>query len=270
MTLDKPRSLLLAHLYPSLMNLYGDRGNIFCLRQRCEARGVGLEVREIGLNEEIDLDEFDLAFIGGGQDREQSRIEDDLVRLKGPSLRRAVDAGLPLLAVCGGYQMMGHYYQAADGHRLEGLGIFDLVTESPGEGATRCIGNVAVRWDGRDLVGFENHGGRTYLGRDAVPLGTVLSGFGNNGADGTEGCRREHAFGTYLHGSLLPKNPELADHLLRLALERRYGSDDLAPLDDKRETAAHATAAAIARAEAQEKRRRRPLDRLRSLLRRAG
>jgi lipid II isoglutaminyl synthase (glutamine-hydrolysing) len=265
MTADSPRSLVLGHLYPSLMNLYGDRGNITCLRYRCEARGIELEVREIGLADEMKVPELDLAFIGGGQDREQWRIGEDLALRKGPSLRKAVDDGLPLLAVCGGYQLMGHYYQTADGRRLQGLGIFDLVTESPSEDAARCIGNVAVRWDQGDLVGFENHGGRTYLGEDAVPLGTVLAGFGNNGHDGTEGCRRGNALGTYVHGSLLPKNPALADYILAQALKRKYGSDALGSLDDGRELAAHETAASIAGAEAG--RYGRSLRRLRGLLR---
>ncbi len=249
------RSLRLAHLYPTLMNLYGDRGNIFCLRGRAEARGVRLDVDELGLGAPLDPQEYDLIFMGGGQDREQRRICADLLDRKAPGLRAAVDGGMPVLTVCGGYQMMCRSYRGADGETLPGLAIFDAVTVHPGEPAPRCIGNIEVEWERDGLVGFENHGGRTYLGPDATPLGRVTAGFGNNGEDGTEGCRYGNAFGTYLHGSLLPKNPALADLLLGLALERKYGDAALAPLDDSLETAAHASAAAIARRD--ERRRRR-------------
>jgi CobQ-like glutamine amidotransferase family enzyme len=247
MTTETTRTLRLGHLYPTMMNLYGDRGNIICLRHRCEGRGIQLEVEEIGLGMVLDPDRYDIIFMGGGQDREQIRVGEDLLQLKGPSLLPAVERGLPLLAVCGGYQMMGHAYQTAGGARLKGLGIFDAETENPGEGAVRCIGNVQIAWESGDLVGFENHGGRTYLGTGAAPLGHVRFGFGNNGEDGTEGCRCRNAFGTYLHGSLLPKNPALADRLLELALERKYGSGDLAQLDDSIEEAAHIVAAGVAR-----------------------
>lgn len=259
---DPDRSLSLAHLYPNLMNLYGDRGNILCLRRRCEARGIRLDVRELGLGDAFEPGRYDLVFIGGGQDREQWRIGDDLLNLKGNALCEAVEAGLPLLAVCGGYQMLGHYYQGADGKRLLGLGVFDLVTEHPGEHVPRCTGNVEARWEGGDLVGFENHGGRTHLGSGAVALARVTAGFGNNGVDGTEGCRSGNALGTYLHGSLLPKNPALADYLLALALNRKYGSADLPPLDDSVEAAAHAAAAAIARDDARSSSRLRVAKRL--------
>jgi CobQ-like glutamine amidotransferase family enzyme len=250
MAIDEPRFLRLAHLYPSMMNLDGDRGNVICLRRRCEARGIHLDVDEIDIGMPLDPDRYDLVFMGGGQDREQIRVGEDLLRLKGPPLVSAVESGLPLLAVCGGYQMMGHGYHTAAGERIAGLGIFDAETENPGEGADRCIGNVQVAWEAGTLVGFENHGGRTYLGAGAVPLGVVRFGFGNNGEDGTEGCHHGNAFGTYLHGSLLPKNPALADRLLALSLERKYGSGELAPLDDRIEEAAHGAAAAVARQEA--------------------
>ena len=201
------RSLRLAHLYPTLMNLYGDRGNIQCLRTRCALRDIDLQVVDVGLEDALDPSHFDLFFMGGGQDREQQRICEDLLERKAPGLRTAVESDVPVLTVCGGYQMMGRYYQGLTGDRIPGLGIFDITTVHPGEGVPRCIGNVQIEWDRGDLVGFENHGGRTYLGPAAVPLGRVAAGFGNNGQDQTEGCRYRNAFGTYLHGSLLPKNP---------------------------------------------------------------
>lgn len=251
---EKRRSLRLAHLYPNLMNLYGDRGNITCLRHRCEERGIELHIDEIGIGERFDPQPYDLIFAGGGQDREQWRIGTDMLELKAPGLRQAIEAGTPALTVCGGYQMLGRYYQTADGRRLPGLGIYDLVTIHPGPQVERCIGNVEAVWEGGDLVGFENHGGRTYLGAGAQPLARVLAGHGNNSEDGSEGCRYRNAFGTYLHGSLLPKNPRLADYLLRLALERKYGEGRLAPLEDGLEQRAHAVAAAIARSDARAQR----------------
>lgn len=247
---EAPRCLRLAHLYPELMNLYGDRGNICTLRHRCEARGIELLVDELRLDDRLEPESYDLYFMGGGQDREQWRVAGDFLERKGPALREAIEAGVPALTVCGGYQLLGRYYQAADGGRLPGLGIYDLVTLHPGAGAARCIGNLLVAWEGGELVGFENHGGRTHLGAGAVPLGHVLAGFGNNGQDGFEGCRYKHAFGTYMHGSLLPKNPRFADFMLRLALERRYGEVELKPIDDTLEHKAHDRAAAQARSEA--------------------
>ena len=243
------RALRLIHLYPTFLNLYGDRGNIACLRHRSEARDIELEILPIGLEDPLEPAACDLIFIGGGQDSEQWRIGDDLLNEKGPALRELVEAGVPALTVCGGYQLMGQYYQSADGRQLPGLGVYDLATIHPGERSRRCIGNVVVAWEGGDLVGFENHGGRTYLGEGARALGTVVAGFGNNGLDGTEGCRYKNAFGTYIHGSLLPKNPHLADYLLGLALERKYGQVDLEPLDDGLEQRAHDAAAKIALAE---------------------
>lgn len=236
------RVLRLAHLYPRLMNIYGDRGNILCLRHRCQARGIELQVREVELGEPLEPDSFDLAFIGGAQDREQRRVAADLRELKGEALRRAVEEGAVVLAVCGGYQLLGRFYRAASGEELPGLGIFDAWTVHPGEGVRRCIGNVVAEWDGGTLVGFENHGGRTYLGPGARPLARVRSGYGNNGRDRTEGAREGNAFGTYLHGPLLPKNPHLADAIIRAALARRYGPVDLPFIDDRAEVRAHAAA----------------------------
>ena len=235
-------SLRLAHLYPKLMNLYGDRGNIICLRRRCEARGIELAVDELDLGDALDPQAYDLIFIGGGQDREQRRIVRDLIDVKGEAIRRAVEEDVTALAVCGGYQLFARYYRPAAGEDLPGLGIFDAHTEHPGENVARCIGNVVAEWEGGTLVGFENHGGRTYLGNGTRSLATVRSGYGNNGVDKTEGAVYRNAYGTYLHGSLLPKNPRFADHLLRSALRRRYGEVELAPLDDALEEAAHAAA----------------------------
>jgi len=241
-------SLRLAHLYPKLMNLYGDRGNILCLRRRCQQRGIALTVDDLELGETLDPNAYDLIFIGGAQDREQRRVAEDLLGTKAEALHRAVAEGVVLLAVCGGYQLLGRYYRPAAGEELAGVGIFDAWTEHPGPGVKRFIGNVVVRWQGGTLVGFENHGGRTYLGPGARPLATVISGFGNNGRDGSEGAMQgENAFGTYLHGSLLPKNSRFADHLIAQALKRRHNEVALSPLDDALEERAHAEALGLAK-----------------------
>ena len=241
------RRLTLAHFYPSLMNLYGDRGNIMALRARCAARGIDLDVRAIEIGDPWNPEQTDIVFIGGGQDREQRRIQADLVARAGP-LRDYRDADGVTLAVCGGYQMFGRSYRDIDGEVMDGAGVFDIVSSHPGRRFQRCVGNVVALWEDDTLVGFENHGGRSYLNEGAQPLATVVAGFGNNGGDGTEGARTRNAFGTYLHGALLPKNPRLADRLLRLALARRYGDDALAPLhalpplDDGAASRAHAEA----------------------------
>lgn len=233
--------LVLGHLYGDLLNLYADRGNIITWQRRCAWRGIDFEVRQIGIGDEVPVDEIDLLFMGGGQDGDQRLLADDLFSRKADSLRGALQDGLPMLAVCGGYQLFGHYYQPAEGARLPGLGLFDLHTVHPGSAVPRCIGNVVIEWQGQTLVGFENHGGRTFLGSGAAPLGRVLSGHGNNAQDGTEGAVVQNAYGTYLHGSLLPKNPHFADHLLQLALTRRHSGETLAPLDDALEWRAHET-----------------------------
>jgi CobQ-like glutamine amidotransferase family enzyme len=240
--------LHIAHLYPRLMNIYGDRGNIVCLTRRCRARDIEVEVTELGPGDRIDPAAHDLIFIGGAQDREQRRVAEDLRSVKGAALRGAVEAGVVTLAVCGGYQLFGRLYREASGAELAGLGLFDLWTEHPGPDAPRLIGNVVAELpDGDTLVGFENHGGRTYLGEGAQPLARVRSGHGNNGKDGGEGARAGNAFGTYLHGSLLPKNPHFADHLIELALRRSHGDDvRLAPIDDRVEEAAHQAALRLA------------------------
>jgi CobQ-like glutamine amidotransferase family enzyme len=239
------RTLRLAHLYPKLMNIYGDRGNILCLERRCRERGIGFELAELGLGDPLNPKEVDLIFIGGAQDREQRRVADDLA-LKSEALREASAAGVVVLAVCGGYQLLGRYYRTAEGEELPGVGVFPLFTAHPGPGAKRFIGNVVVDWEGGTLVGFENHGGRTYLEDGARPLGRVVAGFGNNGEDGGEGAVIGNAYGTYLHGSLLPKNPRFADHLIETALRRRYKRLELVPLDDRVEEMAHAAAVRLA------------------------
>jgi CobQ-like glutamine amidotransferase family enzyme len=238
--------LRLAHLYPRLMNIYGDRGNIICLRRRCETRGIDFEVSELEPGDAFDPAAYDMAFIGGAQDREQQAVAEDLIETKGEAVREGVDEGNVVLAVCGGYQLMGHFYREASGRELPGLGILDIWTAHPGPEAKRFIGNVVIEWQDSTLVGFENHGGRTYVGKNAQPLGKVITGFGNNGKDGSEGATYKSVFGTYLHGSLLPKNPQFADNLIRLALVRKYPDVQLSPLDDMVETMAHEEAVRLA------------------------
>jgi lipid II isoglutaminyl synthase (glutamine-hydrolysing) len=227
-------------LYPDLMNIYADRGNLLLLRRRCEWRGIGFALTASGLGEPLDPDAADLFYIGGGQDRDQRLCAFDLAEVKRDALHAAADRGAALLAVCGGYQLLGHSYELG-AETLPGVGLVDLRTvRSDGP---RLIGNVAieVELDGRPrvLAGFENHGGRTQLGPGATPLGRVLRGHGNNGRDGLEGVRRANVIGTYLHGPLLPKNVWLADWLIARALGRE---EPLAPLDDELETAAHVEA----------------------------
>lgn len=215
-------TLTLGHLYPDQLNLYGDRGNILTLQQRCRWRNIELRVVELGIGDALDPDAYDMLFIGGGQDRDQAPVALDLYETKSIGLWACIEDDMPVLAVCGGYQLLAHYYRPANGPDLKGLGVFDAWTVHRGARAPRCIGDVALNWNGQTLVGFENHGGQTYLGT-AQPLGKVLKGFGNNAQDGTEGAVYRNAFGTYLHGSLLPKNPHFADHLITLALKRSYG-----------------------------------------------
>lgn len=228
------------------MNIYGDRGNVIALQYRCRARGIECTVADISIGDPFDPAAFDLLLVGGGQDREQRRIAEDLAA-KGPAIHEAVEAGIAVLAVCGGFQLFGHRYVDHEGGIIPGIGVFDLETRHPGPRADRCIGDVVLTTDLGEVVGFENHGGRTYLGPRAVPFGAVVRGFGNNASDGSEGARYRNAIGTYLHGSVLPKNPALADELIRLALRHRYGRDiELPPLDDATESRAHVSASAVA------------------------
>ncbi len=235
--------LKICHLYPDALNLYGDRGNILCMKKRLEWRGIRADVTELPIGERADFTAFDLFFIGGGQDFEQQVLLEDLRLGKDADIRAAVQDGKVFLAVCGGYQMLGNYYRTWDGQQMDFLGAVDLYTVGSEE---RMIGNYAFqcgeRSGGCTVVGFENHSGRTYLGEGVEPLGRVLKGHGNNGEDGGEGVRYLNVFGTYCHGPVLPKNPELCDHILRTALERRYGSAELAPLPDEEERKAHQVA----------------------------
>ncbi len=232
-------TLTLAHLYPEQLNLYGDRGNILTFLRRATWRGIDLRVVPVGIGDRFDPASYDLIFFGGGQDKEQDEVAGDLRQSKGAALRDAVEAGVPTLVVCGGYQLFAKFYRPAEGPELEGIGIFDAWTIHKGKKVPRCIGNVALGWGTSTLVGFENHGGRTYLGPSAQPLGKVLAGHGNNSEDHLEGCVYRNAFGTYLHGSLLPKNPNFADYLIRLALLRKGIATPLPSLDDSLEWRAH-------------------------------
>ena len=227
-------------LYPDLMNIYADRGNLQLLERRCAWRGIGFELSGAGLGEAVDPDAHDLFYIGGGQDRDQALCAEDLATVKRAALHAAAERGAVVFAVCGGYQLLGHGYEL-DGERLPGVELVDLDTVR--EDGPRLIGNVAIEIDGRVLAGFENHGGRTRLGPGAKPLGRVLKGHGNDGRSGYEGVRggpHGTVIGTYLHGPLLPKNAWFADWLTAMALGPEVV--ELAPLDDALEDAAHAAA----------------------------
>ena len=230
--------LLIGWLYGTKMNIYGDRGNVIAIEQRARWRGIDVRTREIGLGEPIPPD-VDLFFFGGGQDQEQVAVSHDLQGAKGEAIHRAVEDGAAMLAVCGGYQLLGRGYFPHDAAPLPGISLFDADSVA---GPERFIGNVVVDTPFGALVGFENHSGLTNLGPTATALGTVRVGRGNNGKDGTEGAIFRNAVGCYLHGSLLPKNPSFADWLLARAVEHRHGLVDLPPLDDRVEQAAHATA----------------------------
>jgi lipid II isoglutaminyl synthase (glutamine-hydrolysing) len=233
--------LSIGHLYPDTMGLYGDRGNIITLVRRCEWRGIEVTVTPLKAGEPVDPDACDLLFFGGGADREQSAVGNDLLSVKADGLRAAVQADTVVLAVCGGYQLLGKYFRTLDGEEIRGLGILDAWTVA---GTRRCIGNVVVEAlvgePGKTLVGFENHSGQTFLGEGCQPLARVLQGHGNNGADKFEGAVYRKIYGCYLHGSLLPKNPWFADYLILQALRRREPSmESLDPLDDTLELRAH-------------------------------
>lgn len=238
------QKLHIVHLYPQRMNIYGDRGNILTLTRRCEWRGIETTVSRCEVGDSLPED-ADLFFFGGGQDQEQETVAADLVG-KADALREAAANGVAMLAVCGGYQLFGHYYQPDDGNRLSGVGIFDAHTVA---GPTRFIGNVVAESavDGladQPLVGFENHSGLTHLAEGAQPLARIKTGHGNNGQDKLEGCVAGAAIGTYLHGSLLPKNPHLADWLIERAIRRTNPEFTLEPLADEFETTANAAVAA--------------------------
>lgn len=232
--------LKVCHLYPEVLNLYGDRGNIRCLTKRLAWRGIDCRVDTMKIGEKRNLADYDLFFIGGGQDFEQEVLLADLKSGKDKEITAAIEDGKTFLCICGGYQMMGHYYQTYDGVKCEFLGAADFYTVG---GEKRMIGNYAFQLGedsgGSTVVGFENHSGRTYLGDGVRPLGKVIKGYGNNGEDGTEGVHDRNLFGSYSHGPILPKNPEFCDFLLETALCRKYGSFQLEPLQDGFEKAAH-------------------------------
>lgn len=234
---EKDLKISIAHLYPKLLNLYGDMGNVITLIKRCQWRGISVEFENIDIGDSIKS--HDLYFIGGGQDKQQEEVAQELYSHKS-ELTAQRDDGAVFLGICGGYQLFGHYYQPHDKEKLVGLSLMDAYTVA---GKKRFIGNVTVKTDfltPNTLVGFENHSGLTYLQGETKPLGVVSVGNGNNGKDGFEGGRYKNVFGTYLHGSLLPKNPHLADYLITLALEKRYGEKiELSKLDDSMEYAAH-------------------------------
>lgn len=241
----------ICHMYPDLLNLYGDRGNILALKKRCEWRGIGVEIHNVGIGQEFTPQNYDLIFLGGGQDFEQSLILDDLVNVKGDAIRDCVNNGKVFLCICGGYQMMGEYYLDQSGNKMKCLNAIPIHTIA---GTKRLIGNVVCQKIEHDdsadsdesddsadsadsdesgesgesdessvLVGFENHSGRTYLGEGVKPLAKVIKGYGNNSEDGFEGARFKNVYCTYMHGSFLPKNPKIADVLIKTALEQKYG-----------------------------------------------
>ena len=226
--------LRIAHLYPDLLNLYGDIGNMTTLKKRCEWRDISVQIDPIYGNEKISFTDYDLVFLGGGSDREQLLVRDKLIKMK-KELTAYVNDGGVLAAVCGGYQLLGSYYKL-ENETIEGLEILNIQTEV---GKTRLISDVVIENEQfGTIVGFENHGGRTYI-NEHTPLGKVLYGSGNNGTDGNEGVIYKNVIATYLHGSLLPKNPKLADHIIKLMLEQRGLPSKLKPLDDTIENNAH-------------------------------
>jgi hypothetical protein len=220
------------------LNIYGDNGNILALEKRAKWRGIQVEVKNISLKEQIKPGEIDLFFFGGGQDQAQELVAKDLIKSgKGKIIKREVEKGIPLLSICGGYQLLGEYYQPHNKPKLVGAGVFPAYTEASFD---RMIGNIVIQTSFGKLVGFENHSGKTYLSDQAKPLGKVQKGFGNNGKDRFEGCFFQNAIGCYMHGSLLPKNPKLADWLIQKALEIKYNKKiRLNKLNDALENKAH-------------------------------
>lgn len=242
------QKIKIGYLYGNLMNLYGDRGNILTLLQRAKWRGIEVSVKDVGVGDRLSPGDFDILFFGGGQDQAQDIVSEDLARGNGLVIKTEVEQGVPLLSVCGGYQLLGKYYQPKKGAKIPGVGVFDAHTVA---GDDRMVGNLLIEVEPtlaeqigppKTLIGFENHSGQTFLGREVKPLGKVMVGSGNNGQDKTEGAVYKNAIGTYLHGSLLPKNPHLADWLLVKALESSKQDPTLAPLDNSVELSAHSAA----------------------------
>ena len=223
--------LNICHLYPDLLNVYGDVGNVLILKHRAALRGIDVNIINSSIGDHLDNDNIDILFFGGGQDFEQSIVSKDLQEVKKDSLIKYVEDSKVMLAICGGYQLLGKYYTAPNGEKIEGLGILDIYTEG---GSTRFIGNTEIYNEdfNETYVGFENHSGRTYI-NNHKPLGKCIHGYGNNGEDKYEGCIYKNTFGSYFHGSFLSKNPEFADRLLTLALKHKYGDDvTVSPLED--------------------------------------
>ena len=239
--------LKIGHLYPTLMSVAADRGNLFSIQKRCQWRGIATEVEQIFVKQTPDFTRYDIILIHGAADREMEIASRD-IQLKASSLHEAAEAGTVFLSVCAGFQLLGHYYKPFQGPELKGVGLLDLYTEG---GSTRFMTHMALECDFAEtgkkvLVGYENHSGRTYLGPKAQPLGKVLAGWGNNGKDGYEGAQYKNVFGTYLHGPVLPKNPWFTDLLIQRALERRYGKVELETLEDSIENEAHDAALKLA------------------------
>lgn len=231
--------LNICHLYPDILNLYGDRGNVICLQKRLEWRGIGCHVEGVSIGQKLEAGKYDLFFIGGGQDFEQEVLLQDLSGAKAAEIKAAIEDEKVFLAICGGYQILGSYYKTWDGRQCDFLGALDLYTVGRKD---RMIGNymyVCDDLEGQTVVGFENHAGQTFLGERVRPVGKVLTGYGNNGQDGFEGARYKNVYATYSHGCLLPKNPAVADLLLGWAMERKYPGCQLPPLEDTLENSAH-------------------------------
>lgn len=228
--------IVIGYLYGDLMNIYGDTGNIIALKKRAQWRGIDVEVKNISIGGKLEKGRIDIYFFGGGQDQQQEQVAKDL-KSKARIIKSDIEKGVPLLSVCGGYQLLGEYYKPHKGAKISGVGLFPIYTLASYD---RMIGNIVIESQFGKLVGFENHSGKTYLKKGALPLGMVVKGFGNNGADQTEGCLYKNAIGCYMHGSLLPKNPQLADWLIKKALKLKYGKEiELEPLDDLLELQAH-------------------------------
>jgi CobQ-like glutamine amidotransferase family enzyme len=244
---DTGMVLKIGHLYPTLMSVAADRGNLYVIEKRCHWRGISTEVEQIFVKQTPDFTKYDLILFHGGADREMELASKD-IQAKASSLIEAAESNTVFLSVCAGYQLLGHYYKPFKGPELKGVGLLDFYTEGSD---TRFMTHMALECEfgqpgNNVLVGYENHSGRTYLGSNALPLGKVIVGWGNNGKDGYEGAMYKQVFGTYLHGPLLPKNPWFTDYLIQLALSRRYGHVELAPLDDTIENEAHDAAFKLA------------------------
>ncbi len=233
--------IIVGYLYGDLMNIYGDTGNIIALKKRAEWRGIEVKIINISVGDKLKKEEADIFFFGGGQDQAQELVSADLIKSsKGKVIKKEIERGVPLLSICGGYQLLGDYYKPHKGPKLPGINLFPAYTLASHD---RMIGNIVIESMFGQLVGFENHSGKTHLKKGATALGMVRKGWGNNGKDRTEGCIYKNAVGCYMHGSLLPKNPKLADWLLQKALEVKYGKEiKLEPLDDTLELKAHALA----------------------------